>query len=125
MVFDALTKPELVKQWLLGPPGWSMPVCEIDLRVGGAYRFLWRGPDAGWKPIAQLAPDVPPTRDLGRNLGAWLLGCAMVYATLFGIGKLCFGQLASGAAMLTFAALCAAVIYRLISGALGSLIADA
>src|SRR5579863_4328267 len=35
LVFDAFTKPELVKQWLLGPPGWTMPVCEIDLRVGG------------------------------------------------------------------------------------------
>lgn len=45
LVFDALTKPELVKQWLLGPPGWTMPVCEIDLRVGGAYRFVWRGPN--------------------------------------------------------------------------------
>jgi len=44
-VFDAWTKPELVKQWLLGPPGWIMPVCEIDLRVGGRYRFVWRGPD--------------------------------------------------------------------------------
>jgi len=42
LVFDALTKPELVKQWLLGPPGWSMPVCEIDLRVGGTYRYVWR-----------------------------------------------------------------------------------
>jgi uncharacterized protein YndB with AHSA1/START domain len=42
LVFDALTKPELVKRWLLGPPGWSMPVCEIDLRVGGAYRYVWR-----------------------------------------------------------------------------------
>jgi uncharacterized protein YndB with AHSA1/START domain len=42
LVFDALTKPELVKQWLLGPPGWTMPVCEIDLRVGGAYRYVWR-----------------------------------------------------------------------------------
>lgn len=42
LVFDALTKPELVKQWFLGPPGWSMPVCEIDLRVGGAYRYVWR-----------------------------------------------------------------------------------
>jgi uncharacterized protein YndB with AHSA1/START domain len=42
LVFDALTKPELVRQWLLGPPGWSMPVCEIDLKVGGAYRYLWR-----------------------------------------------------------------------------------
>jgi len=42
MVFDALTKPELVKKWLLGRDGWSMPVCEIDLRVGGKYRYVWR-----------------------------------------------------------------------------------
>src|SRR2546428_7805996 len=42
LVFDAHTKPELVKRWLLGPPGWSMPVCEIDLRVGGKYRYVWR-----------------------------------------------------------------------------------
>jgi uncharacterized protein YndB with AHSA1/START domain len=41
LVFDAFTIPELVKQWLLGPPGWSMPVCEIDLRVGGKYRYVW------------------------------------------------------------------------------------
>ena len=42
LVFDAWTKPELVKRWLLGPEGWSMPVCEIDLRVGGRYRYVWR-----------------------------------------------------------------------------------
>jgi uncharacterized protein YndB with AHSA1/START domain len=42
MVFDALTKPELLKKWLLGPPGWTMPVCEIDLRVGGKYRYVWQ-----------------------------------------------------------------------------------
>ena len=42
LVFDAHTKPELVKQWLLGPDGWSMPVCEIDLKVGGKYRYVWR-----------------------------------------------------------------------------------
>src|ERR1700732_127058 len=42
LVFDAFTKPELVKQWLLGPPGWPMPTCEIDLRVGGVYRYVWR-----------------------------------------------------------------------------------
>lgn len=42
LVFDAFTRPELVRQWLLGPPGWSMPTCEIDLRVGGSYRYLWR-----------------------------------------------------------------------------------
>jgi uncharacterized protein YndB with AHSA1/START domain len=42
LVFEAMTKPELVKKWLLGPPGWTMPVCEIDLRVGGKYRYVWR-----------------------------------------------------------------------------------
>ncbi len=42
LVFDAFTKPDLVRRWLLGPPGWSMPICEIDFRVGGRYRYLWR-----------------------------------------------------------------------------------
>ncbi|HSD30381.1 MAG TPA: SRPBCC family protein [Gemmatimonadales bacterium] len=42
LVFDAYTKPELVRRWLSGLEGWSMPVCEIDLRVGGAYRYVWR-----------------------------------------------------------------------------------
>jgi uncharacterized protein YndB with AHSA1/START domain len=42
LVFDAFTRPELVKRWLLGPDGWSMPVCQIDLRVGGSYRYVWR-----------------------------------------------------------------------------------
>ena len=42
LVFEAYTRPELVRRWLLGPPGWSMPVCEIDLRVGGGFRYLWR-----------------------------------------------------------------------------------
>lgn len=42
LVFEAYTKPELVRRWLLGPPGWSMPTCEIDLRVGGHYRYVWR-----------------------------------------------------------------------------------
>jgi uncharacterized protein YndB with AHSA1/START domain len=42
LVFDAYTKPELVKTWLLGPDGWSMPVCEIDLRAGGKYRYVWK-----------------------------------------------------------------------------------
>ena len=44
LVFDAFTKPDLVKRWLLGPPGWTMPVCEIDLKVGGRYRYVWSKP---------------------------------------------------------------------------------
>ena len=42
LLWDALTKPELLKRWLLGPPGWTMPICEIDLQVGGLYRYVWR-----------------------------------------------------------------------------------
>jgi uncharacterized protein YndB with AHSA1/START domain len=41
-VFDAYTQPALIRRWLLGPPGWSMPECAVDLREGGAYRYLWR-----------------------------------------------------------------------------------
>lgn len=44
LVFDALTKPELLKRWY-GPRGWSLVVCEIDLRVGGAWRFVGRQPN--------------------------------------------------------------------------------
>ncbi len=42
-VFACHTDPALVRRWLRGPPGWTMPVCEIDLRVGGRYRYVWRG----------------------------------------------------------------------------------
>jgi len=44
-VCDAFTKPELLKRWLLGPPGWSMVVCEVALQVGDRYRYVWRGPE--------------------------------------------------------------------------------
>ena len=47
LVFEAFTKPELVKRWLLGPDGWTMPLCEIDLRVGGRYRYVWRKESTG------------------------------------------------------------------------------
>jgi uncharacterized protein YndB with AHSA1/START domain len=42
LVFDAWTSPEHVPQWMLGPEGWTMPVCEIDLRPGGGWHFVWR-----------------------------------------------------------------------------------
>ena len=45
MVFEANTKPELVRRWLGVFGGWSMEVCEIDLRVGGKYRYVWRNAD--------------------------------------------------------------------------------
>ena len=44
LVFEAMTTPELLKRWFFGPPGWSLATCEIDLRVGGRYRYVWHGP---------------------------------------------------------------------------------
>jgi uncharacterized protein YndB with AHSA1/START domain len=64
LVFDAFTKPELVRRWLLGPPGWTMPICEIDLRVGGAYRYAWRSERDGTHMAAGgvFREVVPPER---------------------------------------------------------------
>lgn len=47
LVFDAWTKPDLLKRWLTGPPDWSLAVCEIDLRVGGQFRYVWRNSVSG------------------------------------------------------------------------------
>jgi uncharacterized protein YndB with AHSA1/START domain len=47
LVYRAYTEPQLVQRWLLGPPGWSMPVCEMDVRVGGKYRWRWRSDQDG------------------------------------------------------------------------------
>jgi uncharacterized protein YndB with AHSA1/START domain len=64
LVFEALTKPEFIRRWLLGPPGWTMPVCEIDLRVGGRYRYLWRHePDGAEMGMGGVYREVvPPER---------------------------------------------------------------
>jgi uncharacterized protein YndB with AHSA1/START domain len=45
LVFEAWTSPEHLPRWMLGPEGWTMPVCEIDLRPGGAWHFVWRRAD--------------------------------------------------------------------------------
>lgn len=44
LVFQAFTEPGLIRQWMLGPGDWSLPTCEVDLRVGGGYRYVWRKP---------------------------------------------------------------------------------
>ena len=63
LVFDAYTRPELVRRWLGAHAGWSMAVCEIDLRVGGAYRYVWRHPDHGEMGMGGVYREVlPPER---------------------------------------------------------------
>lgn len=59
LVWRAHTEPELVKQWMTGPEGHSLPVCEIDFRVGGQARYVWKNQDfemgmtAGFKEIVE------------------------------------------------------------------------
>jgi uncharacterized protein YndB with AHSA1/START domain len=63
LVFDAHTKPEHVSQWLLGPEGWTMPVCEIDLRPGGSWHFVWRRDDGTEMEMRGVYHEVvPPER---------------------------------------------------------------
>jgi Na+/proline symporter len=65
-----------------------------------------------WGPIARKAADVPVRHDTAFNLLDWLCGCLLVYMTLFGVGKLIFGQLILGAGLLVLATLAGWVIYR-------------
>lgn len=60
LVYDALTKPELLKRWLTGPPGWTMPVCEVDLRVGGKLRIVWRGADGTEMGMSGVYREITP-----------------------------------------------------------------
>lgn len=85
LVFDALTKPELVKRWLIGPPGWSMPVCEIDLKVGGSYRYVWRHTDGKEMGVRGVYRDIVPQERVictERFDEAWYPGEALLTTTL-------------------------------------------
>jgi uncharacterized protein YndB with AHSA1/START domain len=61
-VFDAWTKPEVLRHWF-GPQGWSLVTCEVDLKVGGAWRFVVRranGTEIGMRGVYREI--VPPER---------------------------------------------------------------
>jgi solute:Na+ symporter, SSS family len=69
----------------------------------------------GWKPVARLVPELAATRDLERNLLSWVLGCGMVYAALFGAGWLILGPRPLGAMLLVISAVCAFLLYQVVS----------
>lgn len=63
LVFQAFTTPALLTRWMLGPPGFTMPVCEIDLRPGGRFRYVWRKPSGSEMGMGGRFVDVvPPAR---------------------------------------------------------------
>ena len=63
LVWDSMSRPELLKRWITGPPGWEMTVCENDARVGGTFRWVWAGPDGAELVMSGAYHEiVPPER---------------------------------------------------------------
>jgi uncharacterized protein YndB with AHSA1/START domain len=63
LVFDAHTNPAHVPHWMVGPDGWAMPICEIDLRVGGVWHFVWCQSDGTEMEMRGVYQEiVPPER---------------------------------------------------------------
>jgi uncharacterized protein YndB with AHSA1/START domain len=60
LVYEAYTRPGLLKQWLGVFGDWTMPVCEVDLRVGGSYRYLWRGKDGAEMGVRGVFREIVP-----------------------------------------------------------------
>jgi uncharacterized protein YndB with AHSA1/START domain len=60
LVFEAFTNPVHVPKWLTGPEGMTMPVCEIDLRPGGRWRYVYRLPDGGEMTLQGTFREVSP-----------------------------------------------------------------
>jgi Na+/proline symporter len=83
---------------------------ESDETLLGFYRRVRPSP-AGWGPVRRLAPEVPVTHDLAWNLADWAAGCAMIYGSLFGIGKIILEEYALGFVFVAIAAAAAVFIY--------------
>ena len=60
LVYEAHTNPKHLPKWMLGPEGWTMPVCEIDLRPGGAWHFVWRKADGSEMAMRGTYKEVVP-----------------------------------------------------------------
>jgi uncharacterized protein YndB with AHSA1/START domain len=63
LVFAAWTEPRHLQRWLIGPDGWSMPICELDLRPGGPWRYVYRKPSGTEMTLTgSVLEVVPPER---------------------------------------------------------------
>jgi len=83
---------------------------EPDSKLLSFYRKVRPGV-TGWRRVAALAPEIPPTQDGWYNFMDWGLGCLMVYMTLFAIGKLLLGSTGTGLLFLAIAAISGYIIY--------------
>ena len=64
LVWAMWTEPKHVTQWMLGPEGWTMPVCEIDLRPGGTWRFVWRNAEGQEMTMTGVYKEIRPPEKL-------------------------------------------------------------
>jgi len=87
---------------------------EPDAKLLAFYRKV-RPQITGWRPIAARAAEIPQTHGLARNLWCWILGCAMTYGALFGVGKLLLRHWGSGTFLTLLAIVAAWLIYRELS----------
>lgn len=60
LVFACYTQPALIRRWLNGAPGWTMPVCEFEPRVGGKYRYEWKSPDGYVMAMSGVIREIEP-----------------------------------------------------------------
>jgi len=67
LVWSAMTKPELLKRWLFGPEGWTMTVCDDDVRVGGAFHYAWSGPGGEAMSLRGVYREVAPPERVVRT----------------------------------------------------------
>ncbi len=75
LVFKAMNEPELLRRWLLGPPGWTMTVCENDPRPGGVFRCAWRREDGSEMAMHGVYREVTPPSRIVRT-EQFDVGCA-------------------------------------------------
>ena len=85
LVFEAMTRPELLKRWYGVFGDWTLPDCELDLRVGGAYHYVWRGADGARMGMRGVFREIVPAERLVYTEAfdeAWYSGEALVTAVL-------------------------------------------
>jgi uncharacterized protein YndB with AHSA1/START domain len=85
LVFEALTTPDLLKRWMHGPNGWTLAGCEVDLRPGGAFRYVWRKAASAQIAVSGTFREiVPPSRIVHTEVfdDDWTGGETVVTTTL-------------------------------------------
>lgn len=89
-LFKAYVHPEILKSWLMGPPGWRMTVCQFDTFVGGSYRYEWKHESGHSMGLSGTIREIDPNRKLVLSEvfdESWYPGQAIVTTTFENFDK--------------------------------------